>query len=159
PSAALWEQVAAELGGTTVTRRRDDPTRALPRHPLLASFGRDARELQLVLGPVESEHVAVPEPPATLLGRLQRDLRADLAPARAPLPARRTRGRCSPRPTTPCRCTPAMAGRARSRSCATPSSTCWRTIRRSSRATSSSCAPTSRPSRRWCTRRSARRSR
>ena len=61
--------------------RRADPTAELPRHPLLAALGRDVRELQLRLAAVPAHrHRTIPrpdEPPATLLQRLQRDLRDD----------------------------------------------------------------------------------
>ncbi|MGZ4442727.1 MAG: exodeoxyribonuclease V subunit gamma, partial [Nocardioidaceae bacterium] len=45
PSDRLWQRVA--LAGAGVGPRRDDPTADLPRHPLLASCARDAREMQL----------------------------------------------------------------------------------------------------------------
>ena len=48
PSPALWERVAER--GVSVTRRREDPTAALPANRLLASWGQDSREMQLVLG-------------------------------------------------------------------------------------------------------------
>ena len=85
PSAALWDRVAAT--GTTVTRRRDDPTAELARHPLLASCGRDARELQVrlrsqVTRPVTDEHLPATRPTAeSLLAAVQRDLLADRTPA------------------------------------------------------------------------------
>ena len=48
------------------------------RHPLLASLGRDQRELQRSLGSAEHDtEVAANELPGTLLGHLQSDLRAD----------------------------------------------------------------------------------
>ena len=96
------------------------------------------------------EHVDRPpsrrEPPsATLLGRIQADVRARPRAAGA----RRRPAAARPDDTTAAsRSTPATAAPARSRSCATPSCTCSRTTRPSSRATSSSCAPTSRRSRR-----------
>src|SRR3954469_15674053 len=51
PSPALWEKVAATLddAATNPPRRRDDPTAAFPSNRLLASWGQDARELQVVL--------------------------------------------------------------------------------------------------------------
>jgi len=81
PSAALWDAVAAATP-TDPPRRRADPTTAIVRHRLLASLGRDAREMQLVLPGVAAtdEHLSVAPAPATLLGRLQADLRADRAP-------------------------------------------------------------------------------
>ena len=70
-----------------VALRSADPTAALPRHPLLASLGRDVRELQVRFGShaTRSVHHPLPDPPATLLGRLQRELRDD-APPVAPIP-------------------------------------------------------------------------
>jgi exodeoxyribonuclease V gamma subunit len=84
PSAALWDRVAATTAGRTVTRRCDDPTRHAPRNRLLASWGQDARELQLVLGSAVAatadHHHAVQYAGATLLHRIQADVRADRAP-------------------------------------------------------------------------------
>ena len=73
PSPALWERIAA--AAPRVTRRAEDPTARCPRNRLLASWGQDSRELQLVLGP----------------GR-----RRARAPGRAPRPARCSPG-CRPR--------------------------------------------------------------
>src|ERR1700733_2101368 len=48
PSPALWERVAEELNhGPPITRRSDDRTVTAPDNRLLASWGRDVRELQL----------------------------------------------------------------------------------------------------------------
>lgn len=104
PSPALWDRLAERAARTEPgdagpgvpcgrTRRRADPTRDEPRHPLLASLGRDARELQAVVGAaaaaaglaVTDEHLPAPGPgsdgvPATLLGRLQADIRDDRLP-------------------------------------------------------------------------------
>ena len=97
PSPALWAKITRTpmpAPPPAVPARRADPTAALPRHPLLAALGRDVRELQLRLtgsGPVGSDrarpgvvdhhHAASDAGPATLLRRLQRDLRDDRAPA------------------------------------------------------------------------------
>ncbi|WP_052668973.1 exodeoxyribonuclease V subunit gamma [Nitriliruptor alkaliphilus] len=96
PSPALWARLESHLASdapptapatrtTALPRRDQDPTRTLPRNPLLAAWGRDARELQLVVrttpaeanppGPVDDA-----SPSATLLQRLQADVRADRAP-------------------------------------------------------------------------------
>ena len=159
PAASVAGAVGP-AGGRRRDRRRapcsaaEDPTAGAPHNPLLASWGRDAREMQLVLGG----------------GRHPRGDRRHAAPAAGPRdaaaadpgrrpgrprPARRptarggaTAARCWRRTTTASACTRATAGAARWRCSATPSSTCSRTTRRSSRGTSSSCAPTSRPSRR-----------
>src|SRR4051812_5623821 len=82
PSPALWEAVAREIDGRSpVVRRREDPTAALPVNRLLASWGRDAREMQLVLAAGEhaDHHHAVEHAGGTLLARLQADVRGDRA--------------------------------------------------------------------------------
>ena len=85
PSPALWERVAAATRGVAVTRRDDDPTTALAVNRLLASWGQDARELQLVLQATATSaaehHHATEHAHATLLQRIQADVRADRAPA------------------------------------------------------------------------------
>ncbi|MHA6627892.1 exodeoxyribonuclease V subunit gamma [Pseudonocardia sichuanensis] len=82
PSPALWSALRPPQA---VPHRRTDPTAATPRHPLLGSLGRDARELQLRLAAAAPQrvdvHHPVPErPAATLLQQLQADLRHDRAP-------------------------------------------------------------------------------
>lgn len=98
PSGALWEKVAraplvasgagrASPEPTAGLRRADDATAALPAHPLLRSWGRDAREMQLVLsahGLVGGEHRPVPAEGSTLLGLIQADIRADRQPRPGP---------------------------------------------------------------------------
>ena len=84
PSPALWERVS---GHPPVVRRADDPTADLARNRLLASWGQDARELQLVLGEgAVDHHHAVTPPPDTLLGRIQAGVREDRPPSGPPLP-------------------------------------------------------------------------
>ncbi len=89
PSAALWERcqdIVLPPGGQS---RRDDPSRNLVEHPILASWGRDAREMQLVLSSaaaVAGEHRRIQSPPRTLLQRLQLDIGHNLAPPGPPLP-------------------------------------------------------------------------
>ena len=85
PSPALWEKVAAQ---PPVVQRAQDPTALLPDNRLLASWGQDAREMQLVLGRHEhaDHHHETESPGETLLGRLQADVRADRSPPGAPLP-------------------------------------------------------------------------
>ncbi len=80
PSPALWDALGG-LGG--VVARADDTSATTVAHPLLASLGRDTRELRRTLAAV----VSVDEPggpvgdePATLLGWLQHDLRSNQAP-------------------------------------------------------------------------------
>jgi exodeoxyribonuclease V gamma subunit len=86
PSPALWERIA---GQPPVVRRDDDPTARLPANPLLASWGHDSRELQLVLAgaerPVDHRHT-VEHRADTLLAWIQADIREDRAPrTEAPL--------------------------------------------------------------------------
>ena len=89
PSDALWARVSE--AAPTLGPRRDDPSADVPRHPLLASCGRDAREMQVRLaglGAVTSDEHLPGVPAAdvtggvtgTLLTALQDDLRADRAP-------------------------------------------------------------------------------
>jgi exodeoxyribonuclease V gamma subunit len=85
PSAALWTAVAkrARVRRGGVPRRDDDRTREAAAHPLLASWGRDAREMQLVLaaaGAGDGDHRPTTAPADTLLQRLQRDLRDNIPP-------------------------------------------------------------------------------
>ena len=79
PSPALWDKVAAL--GPDVVRREGDPTVSLPQNRLLASWGRDAREMQLVIGSGHvDDHRRTPVDETTLLGLIQADIRADLGP-------------------------------------------------------------------------------
>jgi exodeoxyribonuclease V gamma subunit len=100
PSDAAWRGLASEIERTGPARTRARlPTTFLPRHPLLASWGRDARELQMALATVADAaadvHHAAPDadagagagaPPPSLLATLQADVRADRAPTPAPAP-------------------------------------------------------------------------
>lgn len=90
PSAALWDAVMA--AGPAVRPRSETVSAQLAAHPLLASLGRDSRELATVLGArvaageaLDSGAAPDPATPDTLLGWLQADLRANAAPD----PARR----------------------------------------------------------------------
>lgn len=81
PSDALWDALAPAAAEGPVPRR-DDTTARLVGHPLLASLGRDSRELRRTLGEVDAralEPTSIEEP-ASLLGWLQHDLRANTAP-------------------------------------------------------------------------------
>jgi exodeoxyribonuclease V gamma subunit len=92
PSPALWDRVAPALDGPTRgMRRADDPTVDETRNPLLASWGRDAREMQLVLRsgdgrPTTDQHRAVEDATPDLLHQLQVDVRADQQPPGLPTP-------------------------------------------------------------------------
>jgi exodeoxyribonuclease V gamma subunit len=81
PSPALWEKVIAE---TTKT----------PANRLLASWGRDVRELQLVLAnagqAIDHHHELAAAEPQTLLETIQRDIREDRQPSGSSLPVDRT---------------------------------------------------------------------
>ncbi len=79
-SPVVWRQLEQSVSDGPV-RRRDDDSGARVRHPLLASLGRDSRELQrslACLGPrIDHFHEAPSASRDTLLGRLQDALRAD----------------------------------------------------------------------------------
>lgn len=86
-SPGLWAAQAGALpaGGTGAVPRADDGSAAHVDHPLLASLGRDLRELQRALAavphddaPTQDGTSAAPRP--SLLARLQADLAADRAP-------------------------------------------------------------------------------
>ena len=92
PSPALWRQIASEAPPSAPTTRRDqDPTADIPANRLLASWGRDARELQLVLNESEAQttdhHHELKDPATdTLLRHIQAAIRADQPPPGEPLP-------------------------------------------------------------------------
>ncbi|WP_446665836.1 exodeoxyribonuclease V subunit gamma [Flexivirga sp. B27] len=78
PSAVLWE-AARDIPSGVVPRSADDSAE-LVHHPLLASLGRDARELQRCLPPARDDTPAAePQPsPASVLGWLQHDIHRNL---------------------------------------------------------------------------------
>ncbi len=90
PSGVLWDKVCAAAPHPPAGMdRRDDTTAELPANPLLRSWGRDAREMQLVLaaeGVTGGAHREVVGSSASLLGLLQADIRADRAPPGPPAP-------------------------------------------------------------------------
>jgi exodeoxyribonuclease V gamma subunit len=89
PSPALWHEVATLTQQTApVVRRHDDPTAGAAKNRLLASWGQDAREMQVVLGATEhADHQDAVEPPAgSLLAYIQADVRNNREPPGAPLP-------------------------------------------------------------------------
>ncbi|UYP19998.1 exodeoxyribonuclease V subunit gamma [Rhodococcus sp. Z13] len=79
PSPVMWQNLA---GRPSSLRRADDRSALRVRHPLLAALGRDVREFEARLSALDCTEIVhpSPEPPATLLGRLQADLRDDRAP-------------------------------------------------------------------------------
>ena len=86
PSPALWREL--EGRASVVVRHQDESARAA-KHPLLASLGRDVRELQSKLAayPHLDTHVQVhpsSDDSSTLLHRLQADIRANRPASRAP---------------------------------------------------------------------------
>ncbi|HEX3978589.1 MAG TPA: exodeoxyribonuclease V subunit gamma [Solirubrobacteraceae bacterium] len=90
PSPSLWAQVTHRPERSASARREDDRTVTLAANRLLASWGRDSREMQLVLTKTSPElsdtaH-ASPPAPSTLLGRIQQGVREDHAAPGMPLP-------------------------------------------------------------------------
>ncbi|CCQ15744.1 Exodeoxyribonuclease V gamma subunit [Rhodococcus sp. AW25M09] len=82
PSPSMWN---ALVDTPAVTRRREDATALAVEHPLLASLSRDVRELQATTGSVatHSVHHEGSAFASTLLGRIQRDIAADVSPTAA----------------------------------------------------------------------------
>jgi exodeoxyribonuclease V gamma subunit len=75
PSDTLWKALTDIHGPVP---RRNDTSRRHVHHPLLDTLGRDLRELQRALPPIElDEHIPGPDKPDTLLGWLQADLSAN----------------------------------------------------------------------------------
>ncbi|MCW2767753.1 MAG: recC [Nocardioides sp.] len=76
PSDQLWQELSSETGPIP---RRDDRSHRRVDHPLLATLGRDLRELQRGLGSgaaLDVNHEGAPLPD-TMLGWLQSDLTAN----------------------------------------------------------------------------------
>ncbi|MDX6706125.1 MAG: exodeoxyribonuclease gamma subunit [Solirubrobacteraceae bacterium] len=90
PSPALWEHVAHSTGTRPpIVRRSDELPATLAANRLLASWGQDAREMQVVLAAAEhrvDHHHAVEHRAGSLLARIQADVRADRPPPGPPLP-------------------------------------------------------------------------
>jgi exodeoxyribonuclease V gamma subunit len=76
PSDILWHKLAGTHGA--IPRRKDTSHREVD-HPLLATLGRDLRELQrrLPTDPQTDEYLPSDNPPDTLLGWLQSDIAAN----------------------------------------------------------------------------------
>jgi exodeoxyribonuclease V gamma subunit len=84
PSPVLWERLAKRTQEQPlIIRRSHDVTATLAANRLLASWGQDAREMQLVLARTD-DHVdhqyRVDHHARTLLTRIQADVRADRSP-------------------------------------------------------------------------------
>lgn len=96
PSPDLWDRATQILEETDRERllgpRDRDPTREVARHPILASWGRDSREMQVVIsslaGSGTEEHRPVELETGSLLTRLQSDVQHDAAPPGPPAPDR-----------------------------------------------------------------------
>jgi exodeoxyribonuclease V gamma subunit len=90
PSPGLWEEIAES--GWTAAERAHDATAALAHNRLLASWGVDARELQLVLNHTsrrtEHHHPLSGPTEDTLLKRIQAAIRANRRPPGEPLPGK-----------------------------------------------------------------------
>ncbi|HUE58695.1 MAG TPA: exodeoxyribonuclease V subunit gamma, partial [Acidimicrobiales bacterium] len=92
PSGSLWKDLSEKLRELPIVRggflRSDDPTSGIPKNPLLRSWGRDAREMQLVLaaqGASAGEHRPVAgDRRNQVLHRLQSAIRANVAPPGEP---------------------------------------------------------------------------
>jgi exodeoxyribonuclease V gamma subunit len=87
PSPASWHATAQLAEHSGVRRRRDALALPLPANSLMASWGRDVRELQLVLAgarPFGDTHHPMAGATSTLLARLQDDVRADRSPPGPP---------------------------------------------------------------------------
>ena len=110
PSPVLWRRVEEQTGGrAAVVPRSADPTAALPANPLLTSWGRDAREMQLVLTAAGDGDGGSAWPTitirskrrkATLLQRIQADVRGDRPPPGLPLAGRDDRAVLDPGDTS-----------------------------------------------------------
>lgn len=91
PSPALWDTLAAHRRPHPIARSDDDSARH-SAHPLLATLGRDIRELEQTLLAAGIDDTPTPDTPqagasSTRLARLQADIRANRAPDRThPLP-------------------------------------------------------------------------
>src|SRR5690606_11384949 len=70
PSRELWDRLAPPTGSRRVSGADGDV--AGVRNPLLASLGRESRELQYQLAGLPVRHHPAPEPADTVLGVLQR---------------------------------------------------------------------------------------
>jgi exodeoxyribonuclease V gamma subunit len=84
PSPVLWDRLETAPG---VVRRQQDHTANVVRNGLLASWGQESRELQLVLAKAErvaGHHHDVEDDETTLLQRIQGDVKNDRPPREQP---------------------------------------------------------------------------
>ncbi len=90
PSPALWQAISERPERRAIATRSVDDTADLAANRLLASWGVDARELQLVLEGTgthtDHHHELDNEGEDTLLQRIQADVRANRQPPGIPLP-------------------------------------------------------------------------
>jgi exodeoxyribonuclease V gamma subunit len=88
PSPQLWQALADRDAGAVP--RVEDTSHEAAAHPVLATLGRDVRELQRSLTGHVVDDGALPSParPATLLGTLQADIVGNRPPTRVDLAAR-----------------------------------------------------------------------
>jgi exodeoxyribonuclease V gamma subunit len=91
PSPSLWQALADRPGRSQpITARAQDDTAQLASNRLLASWGVDSRELQLVLEAtgehVDHHHPLTEAAEDTLLHRIQADVRTNVQPPGIPLP-------------------------------------------------------------------------
>ncbi len=121
PSPVLWRRIDEQTGSrAAVPPRAADPTAALPANPLLMSWGRDTREMQLVLTADDGDgdgglrladhHHPIEALPGqsgealrettTLLQRIQADVRGDRPPPGLPLAGRDDRAVLDPADTS-----------------------------------------------------------
>jgi exodeoxyribonuclease V gamma subunit len=93
PSPVLWRSVE-EMGIRVLPLRSADPTITRVANPLLHTWGRDVRELQIVLASHGLDGELAPSPPrlSTLLGSIQRDVQENRAPAYDPALASQVTG-------------------------------------------------------------------
>jgi exodeoxyribonuclease V gamma subunit len=85
PSVHLWDAITVAGCPPRGSRRADDTTGPLVVNPLLSSWGRDARELQIAIGrDADRASDLRPGGHRSLLGRLQEDIRTNRAPAATP---------------------------------------------------------------------------
>jgi len=90
PSPGLWQAIADRDETGAIVTRSQDRTADFATNRLLASWGTDSRELQLVLEATgehaDHHHELGADGEDTLLERLQKDVRANRQPPGVPLP-------------------------------------------------------------------------